>query len=64
MTCQSDLPRKRPRRDIDTPYGWTDLTWLLNKGHESWAYYLDGGPMHGTTEENRDSSTDTSTISS
>ena len=44
-TCTSDVARKKPRRDIDTPYGWTDLTWLLNKHHVSWAYYLDGGPI-------------------
>ena len=44
QTCQSDLERKRPKPDIDTPYGWTDLTWLLNRNHVSWAYYLDGGP--------------------
>ncbi len=44
QTCQSDIERKRPRPDIETPYGWTDLTWLLNRNHVSWAYYLDGGP--------------------
>ena len=44
-TCQSDLARKRPKPDVETPYGWTDLTWLLNRDHVSWAYYLDGGPM-------------------
>ena len=26
-----------------TPFAWTDLTWLLNKNHVSWGYYLDGG---------------------
>ena len=45
QTCQSDIVRERPKPDIDTPYGWTDLTWLLNRHHISWAYYLDGGPM-------------------
>ncbi len=44
-TCQSDLARKRPTPDVETPYGWTDLTWLLNRNHVSWGYYLDGGPM-------------------
>ena len=46
QTCQSDLARKPPKKDIDTPYGWTDLTWLLNRGHVTWGYYLDGGPIH------------------
>ena len=45
QTCHSDLARPRPKRDVETPYGWTDLTWLLNRGRVSWAYYLDGGPM-------------------
>ena len=44
-SCQSDLDRPWPETDDDTPYAWTDLTWLLNRGHVSWAYYLDGGPM-------------------
>ncbi len=44
-SCQNDIVRKRPRPDIETPYGWTDLTWLLNRDHVSWAYYLDGGPL-------------------
>jgi len=26
-----------------TPYAWTDLTYLLNKHHVSWGYYLDQG---------------------
>ena len=47
MSCQSDRARKRPRQDNDTPYVWTDITWLLNRNHVSWAYYLDGGPIHG-----------------
>ena len=44
-TCVSDLARPRPKPDVETPYGWTDLTWLLNRNHVSWGYYLDGGPM-------------------
>ena len=43
-SCKSDLARPWPEAD-DTPYAWTELTWLLNRGHISWAYYLDGGPM-------------------
>ncbi len=41
QSCRSDLVRKRPKPDVDAPYGWTDLTWLLNRNHVSWAYYLD-----------------------
>ncbi len=44
-TCRSDIARPRPKPDVETPYGWTDLTWLLNRSHVSWGYYLDGGPM-------------------
>lgn len=44
MSCRSDLARPRPSPDIDAPYAWTDLTWLLARNHVSWAYYLDGGP--------------------
>ncbi len=46
-SCQSDRPRKRPAPGNDTPYVWTDITWLLNQNHVSWGYYLDGGPIHG-----------------
>ncbi len=45
MTCKSALGSPRPKSDIETPYGWTDLTWLLNRSHISWGYYLDGGPI-------------------
>ena len=44
-TCQSDIARPKPKPDVETPYGWTDLTWLLNRNHVTWGYYLDGGPM-------------------
>ena len=43
-SCRSDLTRKLPKADIDTPYVWTDITWLLSRGHVSWGYYLDGVP--------------------
>ncbi len=52
-TCQSDLARPKPKPDIETPYGWTDLTWLLNRNHVSWAYYLDGGPMQKGRKQDR-----------
>jgi phospholipase C len=44
-SCRSDLARRRPKSGLDTPFAWTDLTWLLNRHHVSWAYYLDGGPQ-------------------
>ena len=31
-----------------TPFGWTDLTWLLNKFGVSWGYYLDHGARSST----------------
>ena len=47
MSCVgTDSPRDRspvhPR-----PFGWTDLTWLLNRDHVSWGYFLDGGAGAG-----------------
>ena len=35
---------------MDTPFAWTDLTWLLNRHHVSWGYYLDGGPQQPEQE--------------
>ncbi len=43
-SCRSDIVRNRPGPEIETPFVWTDLTWLLNSHHVSWGYYLDGGP--------------------
>jgi len=43
-SCQSDVARKRPGPRIETPFVWTDLTWLLDRHRVSWGYYLDGGP--------------------
>jgi phospholipase C len=43
MTCVgSDQPRVRSAARPH-PFGWTDLTWLFNRDHVSWKYYLDGG---------------------
>ena len=42
-SCRSDLARTHAENALDTPFAWTDLTWLLNRHHVSWAYYLDGG---------------------
>jgi phospholipase C len=47
MTCvASDEPRVRSAAHPH-PFGWTDVTWLLNKHHVSWSYYLDGGAGAG-----------------
>jgi phospholipase C len=42
-SCRSDLARKHAENTLDTPFAWTDVTWLLNRHHVSWGYYLDGG---------------------
>jgi len=45
MTCTGSLtPPDRNPADR-TPFGWTDLTWLLHKHHVSWGYYLDHGAV-------------------
>jgi phospholipase C len=44
MSCYSSLaatPNRTPRNP--TPFGWTDITYLLDKHKVSWVYYLDGG---------------------
>jgi phospholipase C len=46
MSCKSDIVRKRPDRDLETPFAWTELTYLLKRHGVSWGYYLDGGPQH------------------
>jgi phospholipase C len=38
------MPPDRKASD-PTPFGWTDLTWLLHKHHVSWGYYLDHGAV-------------------
>ncbi len=43
MTCKGTLmPRNRTAKN-PTPFGWTDLTYLLDQHHVTWAAYLDGG---------------------
>ncbi len=45
MRCRNaEYPRGRTEAE-PTPYGWTDLTWLLHKDHVSWGYYLDHGAL-------------------
>jgi len=40
----SDMPNERlPNRQ--TPFAWTDITWLLHKYGVSWGYYLDHGAV-------------------
>jgi phospholipase C len=43
LSCfSSNMPPERlPNRQ--TPFAWTDLTWLLHRHHVSWSYYLDHG---------------------
>jgi len=36
-------PERLP--DRQTPFGWTDITWLLHRHHIRWAYYLDHGAV-------------------
>ncbi len=45
MSCTgSEMPPDR-KASRPTPFGWTDLTWLLHKKHVSWGYYLDHGAV-------------------
>ncbi len=45
MSCHSsNMPPERKPGD-ETPFAWTDLTWLLHRHHVTWAYYLDHGPV-------------------
>lgn len=48
MTCKGtrDVARRSPSNQ--TPYAWTDLTWLLHRKHVSWGYYLDHGARTAT----------------
>ncbi len=43
MSCQSALDPKLAHSASDPTYGWTDLTYLLNRAGVSWAWYLDQG---------------------
>ena len=45
MSCYStNMPPERlPSRQ--TPFAWTDITWLLHRHHVSWSYYLDHGAV-------------------
>jgi phospholipase C len=44
MSCKSELNAPDPDKAGRGPdYAWTDVTYLLQKGGVSWAYYVDGG---------------------
>jgi len=48
MSCRSALgapgpPLDLPKNKKDTPYAWTDITYLLHKRDVSWAYYVAPG---------------------
>jgi phospholipase C len=45
MSCSSNNtpPERLPNRQ--TPFAWTDITWLLHRHHISWSYYLDHGAV-------------------
>ncbi len=48
-TCSSALmPKDRNKRN-PTPFGWTDLTYLLAEHHVSWGWYLDHGAVPDAT---------------
>ena len=51
MSCSAtDDPRDRTAAN-PRPFAWTDLTWLLNRDHVSWGYFLDGGAGAGGVPE-------------
>ncbi len=41
------MPKERTPTD-QTPFAWTDITYLLHKAGVSWAYYLDHGAVSVT----------------
>src|SRR5215813_7995447 len=45
MTCTDSANPPDRKASRPTPFGWTDLTYLLHKKHVSWRYYLDNGPV-------------------
>jgi phospholipase C len=48
MSC-TGTPQPQNRTAADpTPFGWTDLTYLLHKHNVSWGYYLDHGAQGST----------------
>jgi phospholipase C len=47
MSCTGTNSPAVPTSADPTPWGWTDLTWLLHKDGVSWGYYLDHGAATG-----------------
>lgn len=43
MSCTSAEDPVLANSNNPTPYGWTDLTWLLHRSGVSWSWYLDDG---------------------
>ena len=43
MSCKSTIMPPERLPDRQTPFAWTDVTWLLHRHHVSWSYYLDHG---------------------
>ena len=48
-TCSSALMPKDRTKKNPTPFGWTDLTYLLAQHHVSWGWYLDHGAVPDNT---------------
>ena len=54
MSCYSALGGQPQRTTTNpTPFGWTDITYLLNKHKVGWAYYLDHGSSSQATGQGR-----------
>jgi phospholipase C len=43
MSCKSAFYPAEQTAAHETPYAWTDITYLLRKEHVSWGFYLDHG---------------------
>ncbi|MEX0990963.1 MAG: alkaline phosphatase family protein [Actinomycetota bacterium] len=54
MSCRSEIGGyggevETPKSPKDTPYAWTDITWLMKKHGVSWSYFVaPGGTCYGT----------------
>ncbi len=53
MSCRSEIGGyggevQTPKNPKDTPYAWTDITWLMKKHGVSWSYFVaPGGTCYG-----------------
>jgi len=52
-SCVSALMPKDRTLKNPTPFGWTDITYLLHKNHVSWVYYLDHGALPPASGQQR-----------